>query len=85
MKSFLKSRGMKMGADLVSKYAGYDSLPGIGDILGGREFLKGPAQKNKYEDGGFVEEFEECNEAMSDREKIQAAIEYINEVLASGE
>ncbi len=29
--------------------------------------------------------FEECNEAMSDREKIQAAIEYINEVLASGE
>jgi len=85
VKDLLKKQGMKLGAGLVSKYAGVDIGPGIGLIMGDRNFNKTPAQKNHIEDDGVVEDFEEATDRTHESERIQAAIDHINEVIASGE
>jgi hypothetical protein len=76
---------MKMGTKLVSKYTGFDISPGIGLFMNDRDWKKGPAKKNHFEDDGIKEEFEDCTDRTGENERVQAAIDKINEVIASGE
>lgn len=70
VKDMLKKQGMKLGAGLVSKYTGVDIGPGIGLIMGDRDFNKTPAQKNHIEDDGFVEDFEDATDRTHESERI---------------
>ena len=48
-----------MGSGLVSKYTCINVNPGIGFIMGDRDWRKGPAEKNHFEDDGVVEDMED--------------------------